>query len=40
MIGGEKVTGFAFCKMHPLSARFDLRVQPLVQPEELSNYDN
>lgn len=39
-LGVEQVAGFVFGKTHPVGARFDLRAQPLVQPEEPSNYGN
>lgn len=40
----EKVTRFVVCEMHPLTACFDVRAQPLVLPGEerggeLSNYN-
>lgn len=34
MGGGEKVTRFVVCEMHPLNACFDVRAHPLVQPGE------
>lgn len=30
--GGEKVTRFFVCEMNPLTARFNVRAQPLIQP--------